>query len=390
MFKITLVANTSWSIFNFRLGLLRHLKNEGYEVSVIAPKDQFSSKLIAEGIEYHEIKMSNYGTNPFKDLILIYNFYKLYKSINPSLIFHYTIKPNIYGTIAASVCRIKSVMITTGLGHLFKFKSFIVRWITLLLYRFSAMLTFEAWFLNENDRDIFVYKDIISKKKTKILNSEGINLKWFSPRREKRYFRDRFLYAGRLIWDKGINEYVEAAKIIKSKYPKTKFELLGFVDQSNPIGVPYKTIKEWQKGGIIRYLGETDDVRPFIQRATCFVFPSYYREGVSRVLMEAAAMETPIITTDNIGCRDIVDHGKNGFIVSPKNVVELAHALESFILLDHNDKKVMGKLGRQKMLKSFDENLIISNYVSFINKIGLGNPDNSQTSERKNMFSSTN
>ena len=374
MSKIILVANTSWSLYNFRLGLIRSLQAEGYKVSVIAPKDQFTSKLVSEGIEYHQISISNYGINPFSELFLIYNFYKLYRKIEPDLIFHYTIKPNIYGTIAASLCRKRSIMITTGLGHLFQFKSFIIRWITLLLYRIASILTNQVWFLNENDKDVFVYKRIVPIRKAKLLNSEGIDLSWFRPRKEKRFFGDRFLFAGRLLWDKGVKEYVEAAKVIKSKYPKAKFELLGFIDQSNPRSVPYKFIEKWQKQGVIKYLGETDDIRPFIQKATCLVFPSFYREGISRVLMEAAAMETPIITTNNVGCRDIVDHGRNGYLVSVQNVKELVSAIETFIKLDHKDKKIMGKLGRLKMARQFDKKLIVSQYISFIKSMGI-NPE---------------
>ena len=365
---IALVANTSWSIYNFRLGLIRRLQEEGYNISVIAPKDNFTSKLIVEGIDYHEIDMSNYGTNPFAEVNLIYQYYKLYKKINPNLIFHYTIKPNIYGTIAAWMCRKPSILITTGLGHLFQFSNFLVRLITLFLYRIAALLTKEVWFLNDNDRDIFLYKRIVRKSKTRILRSEGINTDWFKPKKDKKFYIDRFLFAGRLIWEKGVGEYVQAAKIIREKYPRIKFELLGFIDQSNPKSVPYDYIHKWQKEKVIKYLGETTDIRPFMEKATCLIFPSYYREGMSRVLMEAASMETPIITTDNVGCRDIVDHGKNGFIVEPQNVTALVEAIETFINMDDQDKLVMGKLGRKKMVEHFCEENILSHYLITIKK----------------------
>ena len=344
------------------------MQDEGYIISVIAPKDNFTSKLVSEGIDYHEINMSNYGTNPFTEAKLIYRFFKLYKEIKPDLIFHYTIKPNIYGTIAAAYCRIPSIIVTTGLGHLFQFSNFMVRWITLFLYRVAAFLTKEVWFLNDNDRDIFIYKRIVRKSKTRVLKSEGINVEWFRPRKDKKFYIDRFLFAGRLIWEKGIEEYVKAAERIKEKYPKVRFELLGFIDQSNPKSVPYDYINKWQKKKVVKYLGETTDVRPYLEKATCLVFPSYYREGVSRVLMEAAAMETPIITTDNVGCRDIVDHGKNGFIVEPQSVDSLVEAIEEFIGMDNQDKLVMGKLGRIKMEKEFSESNILNVYRSSIDK----------------------
>ena len=367
--SIALVGNTSWSMYNFRLGLIRGLQQEGYEVTVIAPKDSFTSKLVAEGINYHEISISNYGTNPITELKLIRRFYKTYKKIKPDMIFHYTIKPNIYGSIAAAFCKIPSIIVTTGLGQMFQFKNFFVRWITLTFYRIATFLAKEVWFLNDNDKDVFVYKRIVRKSKARVLKSEGIDTDWFKPKKQKKFYIDRFLFAGRLIWDKGVREFVEAAKLVKKKYPQVKFELLGFIDQSNPNSVPYDTINEWQKKRIITYLGETSDIRPFMEKASCLVFPSFYREGVSRVLMEAASMETPIITTDNVGCKEIVDHNKNGFVVDVNNVYKLAKAIESFIELEDNDKLVMGKLGRKKMIDQYDQNKIVDFYLNTVSRV---------------------
>ena len=380
---IVLVANTSWSIYNFRLGLIRRLQEEGYDIAVIAPKDNFTSKLISEGLTFYEISMTNYGTNPFSELKLIYRFYQLYKFINPDLIFHYTIKPNIYGSIAAALCRKPSIIVTTGLGHLFQFSNIMVRWITLFLYRVAAFLSKEVWFLNDNDRDVFIYKRIVRRSKTKILKSEGINTNWFRPKKDKKFYNDRFLFAGRLIWEKGVEEYVKAAEIIKEKYPKVKFELLGFIDQSNPKSIPYEYINLWQKKKVIKYLGETTDVRPFLEKATCLVFPSYYREGVSRILMEAASMETPIITTDNVGCRDIVDHRKNGFIVEPRDVHSLVSAIEEIIVMEDQDKLVMGKLGRKKMVSEFNETKIIDQYLDVVHKYILKGPHQVITQDKE-------
>ena len=367
-FHILLVANTSWSIYNFRLGLIRYLKNEGYKISVIAPRDRFTSKLIAEGIQCYDLKMNNYGTNPFGDLKLMIQLIKLYKKIKPQLIFHYTIKPNIYGSIAAGVCAIPSIAVTTGLGHLFKFSNIFVRWITRFAYRIAAWLSDEVWFLNANDRDIFVYKHIVRLSKTRVLKGEGINLDWFSLNDEKDYAKHKFLFAGRLIWDKGVREYIKAAAVIKETYPNAEFEIVGFVDENNPNSVPFNYILEWQNKGVIKYLGETSDIRQYLKETTCFVFPSYYREGISRVLMEAAAMETVIITTDNVGCRDLVDDKKNGFLIPPNNIDSLVQAVHRFLELKIEDRLIMAKRGRMKMDHEFNEKNVIQEYMNKIEK----------------------
>jgi len=366
---IVLVSNTSWSLYNFRLGLIRRLTSEGYNVVAVAPKDNFTAKLVSEGITYRSISLDNYGTNPINELKLIRQLARIYREVDADLIFHYTIKPNIYGSIASFLSKKPSIIITTGLGHLFEFSNIVVQWITILMYRIAAYLSKEVWFLNDNDRDVFVYKRIVSRKKASVLHSEGIDTKWFAPRSDKRHSGSiRFLFAGRLIWDKGVREYVEAAKIIKQKYRKVKFEILGFTDQTNPNSVPYEQIESWQKAKIVNYLGETTDVRYYLQKANCLVFPSFYREGVSRILMEAAAMATPIITTDNVGCKDIVEHEKNGYLVPTKDVQALVQAIERFIELSDVDKDIMGNLGRKMVIDRFAEGIVLQKYEDTIRR----------------------
>ena len=366
---IVLVSNTSWSLYNFRLGLIRRLKALGYSVVVVAPKDNFTSKLVSEGITYRSIQLDNYGTNPLNELRLIRQLRSIYKEVEADLIFHYTIKPNIYGSIASWLSKKPSIIVTTGLGHLFEFSNVLVKWITIWLYRIAAMLSKEVWFLNDSDRDVFVYKRIVSKRKAKMLYSEGIDTEWFKPRSSKNHKGQiRFLFAGRLIWDKGVKEYVEAARIIKQKYRNVKFELLGFIDETNPNSVPYDYIAKCQQEKVIKFLGETTDVRYNLQKADCLIFPSFYREGVSRILMEAASMATPIITTDNVGCKDIVQHEKNGYLVPIKDVQTLAATIERFIGLEHDDKELMGQLGRKLMQEKFDESIILKQYEDTVFK----------------------
>ena len=343
--------------------------SKGYRIVVISPKDAFTAKLISEGIEYKEIDIFNYGVNPIDELRLLKNLIRAYREIRPQLIFHYTIKPNIYGTFAARYCGIPSIIITTGLGHLFEFKNWFVSRFTVLMYRIACHFSKEVWFLNSNDLDIFVYKGIVRRSKTHILKSEGINLHWFQPEAiVRKTYKTIFLFAGRILRDKGVLEFVKAAEIIKKKYNNVEFQIMGFIDQSNPNSIPYSEILQWQQRKIISYLGETTDVRPTLSKCDCLIFPSYYREGVSRILMEASAMEKPIITTDNVGCREVVDNGINGFLIKPKNLEQLVNTIESFISMSASDRLIMGKAGRNKMLREFDESLVFEKYENVINE----------------------
>jgi glycosyltransferase involved in cell wall biosynthesis len=338
-------------------------------VVIIAPKDNFTASLIAEGIDYYHINMNNYGTNPVGELQLYLQLVALYRKIKPDMIFHYTIKPNIYGTFAASWCGIPSIIITTGLGHLFEFKNFLVRWITLILYKYACRLSREVWFLNTNDLDVFTYKGISSREKSILVRSEGIDLNWFAPGPDKLVNEPiRFLFAGRLLRDKGVEEFAVAAAIMKRRFEDLEFQILGFVDETNPNSISYRRIIEWQQKGFVSYLGETTDVRPYMAACSCLVFPSYYREGVSRILMEAAAMETPIITADNVGCREVVDDGINGFICKPRDVQSLVKAMERFLKTDAADRIYMGKMGRKKMIREFDEKLVFESYDRILYK----------------------
>jgi len=369
--RIAFVSNTSWSVYNFRLGLIKHLKNLGHDVSIIAPQDNFSAKLVSEGFTFHHIYTNNYSTNPFHDLKTLLQLRKIYKKNNFDFIFHYTIKPNIYGTLAARWCNIPSVAITTGLGRLFTYNNIIVKKFSKILYQIAARYSKQVWFLNERDLNIFITKGITSKEKTFLLPSEGIDLQKFQPDTNRSIEQKQltFLFAGRIIWDKGVKEYITAAKIIKEKYPNINFQMLGFVDPSNPNSVPYKYIQEWQRKNVITYLGETEDVRPFLNETSCLIFPSFYNEGISRILLEAAAMAKPIITTDNVGCRDVVKDNYNGFICQPKDIDDLVNKIERFIKLPSEEKIQMGKNGRKVVLKNFDESIIIQKYIDYLNGV---------------------
>ncbi len=362
-YKIAFVSNTAWSMYNFRLGIIKELKEMGHEVVVIAPKDTFTAQLISEGVSFRHIPLSSYGTNIWVELKTLFKFIRLYREQDFDLIFHYTIKPNIYGTIAAALTRTPSIIITTGLGHFLNFKNTLAGIFTLNLYRLAGRWAKEVWFLNKDDKSIFLSKGITDEKKSRLLNGEGINTTWYQPNGYvKKDKVIRFLFAGRVIWEKGIGEFVAAAKEIKKSYGNVEFQVLGFIDPANPNAVTYEQIVKWQKDNAIRYLGEATDVRPFLEQCDCLVFPSYYREGLSRILMEAASMERPIITTDNVGCKEVVEDGVNGFLVAKNDVGDLVEKIKKFLELSFEEKEKMGRAGREKVIRNFEESHIIDVY----------------------------
>jgi glycosyltransferase involved in cell wall biosynthesis len=331
---------------------------------VIAPKDNFSAKLISEGVSYRHINLDNYGTNPISELRIVRQLSNIYKSEEIDFIFHYTIKPNIYGSIAAKLAGIPSVAITTGLGHLLTFSNWVTRAVSLSLYKIGAALSKEVWFLNEQDRSDFLKLRIVRKKKTFLLPGEGVDTEFFKPKFEKENGSSmRMLFAGRIIWDKGFKEFIDAAKIIKKKYPYCEFNVVVFVDPTNPNGVPYEYIVEHQHSGLINFHGETDDVRPFIVDTHCLIFPSIYREGVSRILLETASMKTPIITTDNVGCKDLVDDNITGLIIPKHDTKALIVAMDKFINMSYQDRLEMGRLARLKIMSSHEQSVINSIYL---------------------------
>ncbi|MFS7194593.1 glycosyltransferase family 4 protein [Rahnella inusitata] len=367
---IVLVANTLWSIYNFRKGIIKDFLNKGYKVTIIGPDDRYTDKLKALGCEVECVAVSSQGKNPLKDLLLIFRLRNIYKRINPDFIFHYTIKPNIYGSIAAGLSGNKSIAITTGLGYAFNKSSVFTKMIS-SLYSFAFKFAMEVWFLNEDDKSIFVDKKIINIEKAFVLDGEGVDTDFFSPVSCEVSDNSKpitFLLVSRMLWDKGVGVYVEAARKIKIEYPNVKFQLLGACDVENPSAISRDIIDSWHSEGVIEYLGVTNDVRTNVSETDCIVLPSYYREGIPRTLMEAAAMGKPIITTDNVGCRNVVIDCKTGFLCEVKNADSLAQSMRNIINMEPVERLAMGLKGREYMISRFDEKVIIADYHNVLKK----------------------
>ncbi|UUV19790.1 glycosyltransferase family 4 protein [Fusobacteria bacterium ZRK30] len=367
--KIGMVVNEAWNMYNFRGGLIKKLILEGYEVVVIAPTDKFDEKLKSLGAKVVDVEINSKGTNPIEDLKLIFALRKIYKREKLDIVFNYTIKPIIYGTIAAKLAKVIPIAVTTGLGYAF-IKEGKVTKVVEKLYRFSLRFAKEVWFLNENDKKVFLERKLVDSDKTFVLNGEGIDTDYFKPLKETGAVRKiKFLMIARALWDKGVKEYCEAAEIIKSKHrdKEIEFLFLGRVGAPNPSAVPKEYIEKYHNEGTINYLGVVDDVTAVIEKSSCFVLPSY-REGISRVIMENASMGKPIIASDVPGCRELVDDGKTGYLCTPGESKDLAQKIEWFINLPEERRAKAGRLGRQKMIDEFSEKMVVEVYSEKLKK----------------------
>jgi len=366
--KIAIVYNSSYYLYISRLNLIKNLQNKGYKIFVIAPRDDYSDKLIEKGIIYIPITMKNDGTNPFEDLKLLLAFYKIYKKVRPDVVLHFTIKPNIYGSFVANKLNIPVINNITGLGTIFLHDNFIQK-LTVVLYKLSFRNVEKIFFQNIYDKNLFISKKIIKSKQSEILPGSGIDINKFSPMIiDKNNDNFVFLLIARVIRDKGIIEYVEAAKIIKKKYKNVEFRLLGQLGVANKTSIPSDEVNNWEKAGFINYLGVRKDVRKEIAMADCIVLPSY-REGTSRTLLEAASMAKPIIATDVPGCNNIVEDEINGYLCKVKDANDLAEKMEKMIKLSAETRNKMGAKGRKKMINEFNENIVINKYLTAIDTI---------------------
>ncbi len=365
--KIAIVVNNSWSAWNFRANLAFAFKKSGYQVVFISPYDKYS-EIIKKHFEFQDVSINSKGINPIEDLKLIYNLYKVYKNVRPDIICHYNIKPNIYGTIAANILKIPSISNIAGLGTLFINQNFITK-IAKSLYKFSQKKAIKIFFQNKNDFKMFVDEKLIQKDKCEVLPGSGVDIEKFKPVKKKDNGVFKFLLISRMLWAKGVKDFVEAAKLIKERYQNVDFQLLGYLDMESPTAISKKQMDIWVNEGFVNYLGDSDDVRVEITKADCIVLPSFYREGTPRVLLEGASMQKPIITTNTVGCRDVVNDGVNGYLCEEKNPRDLADKMEKILNLTNEQRNAMGKAGRRKIVKEFDETIVISKYIKSVEAI---------------------
>lgn len=359
--KLAIVLNTSWNIYNFRMNFVKTLLGKGYEVHTIAPHDPYTKFLEEVGCIHHDVTMDSRGVNPIKDTALFFELLGIYRKVKPDVILHFTIKPNVYGTLAASLLKIPSINNVCGLGTVF-LKRNLVSTIAMTLYKIAFLFPKKVFFQNSDDLQLFLDKNLIPKASADLIPGSGVDLNRFQPMEFNRNKVFTFLLISRLITDKGILEYIQAIENLKQKGLNARFQLLGAKDPKHQRGIQLEVIDQWISTGAVEYLGTTDDVRKFIQKADCIVLPSY-REGTPRTLLEAASSSKPIIATDVPGCHHVVEDNHNGLLCKIKSADDLAEKMEKMYTLDDETLKAFGVNGRKKIECQFDEKLVIDKYV---------------------------
>ena len=364
MKKILILANKDITLLYFRKELIEKLVAEKNEVIVCFPKSDKVNEFVNMGCKFIDIKMDRRGTNPIKDMGIIFNYLKILKETKPDIVLTFTIKPNLYGGFACRIKKIPYIANITGLGTALQNEGLLQK-LTIFLYHI-AFKKIKCCFMQNEDNMKFFEKHKIADGKRKLLPGSGVNLEKYKLLEYPKESDDlEFLFIGRIMKEKGIDLYIEIAKYIKSKYKNTKFHVIGYCEQD------YEGILEdLQKEGIIIYHGKQDDMIPFYKLSCCTIHPTYYPEGMSNVLLESAASGRPVITTDKPGCREIVDEGVTGFIVKPQDMESLKIAVEKFINMPYEEKVNMGLAGRRKVEKEFDRNIVIDAYMKEINKRG--------------------
>ena len=365
--KIVLSANTGWYLWNFRLGLAKQLVNDGHDVTLIAPRDKFTDKLELEGCHVIHVKVSAKGKIIPRELwtVLCYA-YQLGK-LRPAVYLGFTIKPVLYGGIAAKLVGVASIATITGLGTVFIKESATTRLVQ-VLYRYVLRNSFKVLFQNNADMQLFLQRGLLQKGNALRISGSGVNLQKFpftAPPLRAPEVGLKFVTLARLLRDKGINELVDAAGLVKKKFPNTEFLLAGPAGTENRTSISMAEIKKWSTEGIVKYLGPVDDVVSLIADADCVVLPSY-REGLSRTLLEAAAIGRPIITTAVPGCIDVVDDKVTGLLCRVRSSKDLAQKIETFICLGISEREQMGRAGRRKVEREFSETLVLNKYRQVI------------------------
>lgn len=364
MKKVLILVNRDFVLYNFRLELVERLLAEDYEVFISLPYGERVDEMVGMGCHFYPIVIDKRGKNPFKDIGLIRQYKTLFRNLRPDVILTYTTKVNIYAGIYAGKMHIPYLMNISGLGTAVEYRNPLQKFM-IALYRKAAKKTSCLFFQNQENEEFFEKHRMYSGHK-KLLPGSGVNLeRWYLMEYPSDAKGVEFLYIGRVIREKGIEEYLSVAKQIRQEYPDTVFRVLGPCD-----GDYERLLAEYEKQGIIRYHGMVPDTREYLKNAHCTIHPSFYPEGISNALLESAACGRPVITTNRSGCRETVEDGETGFIFEQRNEEQLLDCVRKFLTLDNETRRQMGIAGRKKMEREFNRQVVIDAYMQEIEQIG--------------------
>lgn len=364
MSKILFLANHFITLHSFRKEMIQEMVNKGHDVWLSLPADSDNVYFEKIGCHIVETKISRRGINPIKDIKLIKDYKKIIEDIHPDIIFSFTIKPNIYGTLASASMSVRQVCNITGTGATF-LKPGIVASICKMLYRISVKKAYKTFFQNTGDRDYFVQNGMVNENRIEMLPGSGCNLEQHAYKPLPSTEHLNFIYIGRVMKLKGIDEYLACAKAIHEKYPNTTFYIAGWNEEPE-----YMTkVEEAQKMGHVDYLGFRKDIDQWIEKCHCTILASYGGEGVPNVLLESAATGRICIASNINGSRDVVEDGKTGYLFEKGNAVDLISKVEKFINLPDNEKALMGKAGRKKVEDEFNREIVINKYLLELEKV---------------------
>jgi glycosyltransferase involved in cell wall biosynthesis len=367
---LMLSANAAWNIAHFRRPVVRVLTARGHRVTALAPTDAAVPALTQDGVRHLHLSMDNRGLNPLRDGALTLRLGRLFRRERPDVILSWTIKNNIFGALAARRLGIPFVPNVSGLGTAF-LSGPLLRHLAEGLYRRAFRHLDTVFFQNEEDRALFLSRGLTRPAQSQLLPGSGIDLAHFAPAPPPPPGPTVFLFVGRLLRDKGVVEFIAAARNIRARHPDTQFHLLGAVAADNRSAITQAELDAWVDAGIVQHLGTRDDVRPAMAGAACIVLPSY-REGAPRVLIEAGAMARPVIATDVPGCRQVVTDGVTGLLVRPRDTADLTAAMDRFLALPVRARDAMGRAARLRMEQAYDDRIVVDAYLAAIDRVTGG------------------
>lgn len=362
MMKILILANFDVGLYKFRRELLERLLLEN-EVFIALPNGEFIKKLEDMGCQYIEVELERRGKNPLKDIKLIRTYVSLLKKVKPDLVLTYTIKPTVYGGIACRLKRIRYMVNITGLGTAVENPGLLQKLI-LKMYKVSLAQVSCVFFQNKSNMEFFQRKNLM-KSWCRLIPGSGVNIEehCYEEYPETERYADKFLFIGRIMKDKGVEELFDAASRIKKEYPNVSFDIVGGSDEDYSI-----KIETLEQQGIIKYWNQQSDVHKFIKASNAVVLPSYH-EGMANVLLEASSTGRPVLASNIPGCEETFDEGRTGFGFEPRNADDLYDKIKKFILLSHEKKIFMGKAAREKIVREFNRQQVIDAYMEEINNL---------------------